>query len=79
MQRRGEQVAFSVGVQTEEAFVTAMGVGSVAREMVRIARRCGVPILRNDGTAHRIQAQVNAFSTDQQPGLPRPGVSRKKW
>jgi hypothetical protein len=59
MQKRGEQMAFSVGVETDEAFVTAVGVGSVAREMVRLARRYGVPIVRNDGAAHQINAQVN--------------------
>lgn len=70
MQRRGEQVAFSVGVHTDEAFVTAVGVGAVAREMVRLARRYGVPIVRNDDTAHQIQAQVDRIS-------PQPAIRGK--
>ena len=62
-------IAVAIGYEKDypAPFVLAMGVGSVAAEIIKIAEEAGIPIVRNVPLAHalREKAEVNSFIPEE--------------
>lgn len=77
MKRERVRFALSIDHSDDDAWVTAMGSGGVAAEMVRAARRYGIPIIESSKAVSELRSTLGSTA-----GLPAKGVglrAQTRW